>query len=57
MQTINEKTPQAEITKKVAIASGKSKKQAPHPDPKDRTEELARYWAETSSQDSLPLKC
>ena len=48
MQTINERTSQAEIAKKGAIVSGKYKRQAPHPDPKGR--------AQVKTTFNLPLK-
>ena len=56
LETINEKTSQHEVAKKVACVAGKTRKQDLHANPKGKAQELIQQWAEASSIANLPIQ-
>ena len=55
LQTIDHQTPPAEISRKVKIVHGGKAKQTLHPNPTKKCKELMDAWAQSASEDYLPI--
>ncbi|KAG0721996.1 hypothetical protein GWK47_045294 [Chionoecetes opilio] len=56
LQSMDHRTPLAEVSRKIKIVQGKKAPSPLHPDPTKKSNELMQEWADASSYDCLPLQ-